>query len=246
MNSIFIGTHINDEFSGYYGELKRRDFTLLDSVLTKITLGENMSSDAVFYLSNLKNQVANIWMKIYKEKNTGYLKNLDLEPILKSIENVLESYNKYDKDVPQMGFLLNFIMLDFEYSKEEDYNRISYFDRINPESEIYEGIETSIEHEVIPSYIIDGDLISALDEWETLEGPLLLSEAYYSEDDEEDALMTEINFWSDSNYLCNYDWVEYPWTACIFRALRNNTIKSIYKNDDILGSRYWKKRLEIL
>jgi hypothetical protein len=240
MIPIFIGSHINDEFSGYYGELKKHDFTILDNILKKVTLGKGISEDAVFYLSNLKNMTANIWMEIYKEKNNGNLKNLDLVPILKNVETVLESYNKYDKDVPHMGFLLNFIMLDFEYSKEEDYNSISYFEMINYESDIYE-----VENTLIPTYIIDGDLIAALSEWESLEGPRLLREASFSEGDEV-ALMTEIDFWSDDNYLCDDDYVDYPWTACIFRALRNNTIKSIYKKCDILGSRYWKKRMEIL
>lgn len=249
---VFIGyKDENDEPHGFYGILEKKEYGLLKSISEKFNSPGILSTDELQALSDVKDILAKAQIKLYDiGRDLSESNKQKMEKISKVLGETLESFDVYRQDAPQLDFLLSFCIIDSHYVElDEDTdnyesNNLLY---VSPDFiDDDELITTIFESNVLSDasqLIVSEDMMNVISEWIDLDGRRYLIEASMTEDDEY-LIEEEIEWWRD-----NMSWFEYihdfDLTLMLYRALRNNVLKSMRTGKLVLSHKDWSKRIEI-
>ena len=151
-------------------------------------------------------------------------------------------------EAPQLDFILSFCIIDAEYCEYSDENEYESknFHYVNPDTP---GILESFEAGLIEYIAVSYGLVGSILEWIEFDGRRIFSGAQLSDTEAEwklegGAIDVEIDWWRDN--IAYFEDCGYDFTTMLFRAIRNNILKSKRRGESILSSEDWSKRIEIL
>jgi len=252
--SVYVFLSYKDEDDGYHGflgSLEAEEYTILNRLSERCTSPGILSTDELMTLSDIKDLLAKTQIKLYEvEKELTEEASQKLEKVRNSLGMTLESFDAYREEAPQLDLLLSFCIIDAGYSEigETGEYESKNFIVLNPEEGVIPGLDELIQSGDITHIAVSYELMSFIDEWIDLDGRRILSEAQIAEDEvgweiKRDSIGTEFEWW---RHNIAYDDCEYDFTAMLFRAIRNNVLKSKRTGDAVLSSEEWSKRIEVL
>lgn len=106
-------------------------------------------------------------------------------------------------------------------------------------------LQESIDYGAVEFIDVSEDFVDTISEWTILDGRRILNEAALAIGDDEDVMETEITWWND-NVAFFEEKPDFILTTMLFRAVRNNVLKSRRTRKPALAARDWSKRIEIL
>lgn len=238
----------NDEYHGFLGSVKKEEYRLLNRLSKNCTSPDILSIDELKGLSDIKDLLARAQIRLYEsEKELSEDKKQKLDTVKKALGEALESFDVYRKDAAQLDILLSFCVVDAQYSelneKSGEYESKNFQD-VDTSEEDVPLLYESIEADYVKHIAISEDFVGVISDWIMLDGGRILNEAVISEDDEE-ALESEIEWWSD-NIDVFEDATSFNLTTMLFRALRNNVLKSERTGELVLSHKDWSERIEVL
>jgi len=247
---VLIGyTDENDEYYGFLGSLKVPEYVLLKKLSEKCKSSSILSIDELETLSDIKNLIAKTQIKLFDyEKDLSNSRKRKLEKVNQAIGNLLKSFDVFRDEAPQLDFILSFCIIDAEYCEYSDENEYESknFHYVNPDTP---GIWESFEAGLIEYMAVSHELFGAIYEWIELDGRRIFDEAQNADTEaewkrERGAIDVEIDWWRDN--IAYFEDCEYEFTTMLFRAIRNNILKSKRRGESVLSERDWSKRIEIL
>lgn len=246
--AVLIGYQDEDgDYHGFLGSLEAEEYRLLKRLSKRCTRPGILSIDELKALSDAKDLLAKAQIQLYdyEKQLLSEVSKKKLERLSKVLGMALESFDVYRKDAPQLDFLLSFCIIDMNSSEinEETGEKSENFQLVNEEA--VPGLKEPIEDGAFKYIAVPRDFVDAFREWDELDGRRLLNEASSAMGDDEDIMQTEIEWWRD-----NIDYFEdesgLDLTTMLFRAMRNNVLKSKRTGEPVLAARDWSKRIEVL
>lgn len=237
----------DDNYHGFFGSLEAEEYRLLKRLSKRCTRPGILSIDELKALSDAKDLLAKAQIQLYdyEKQLLSEVSKKKLERLSKVLGMALESFDVYRKDAPQLDFLLSFCIIDMNSSEinEETGEKSENFQLVNEEA--VPGLKEPIEDGAFKYIAVPRDFVDAFWGWDELDGRRLLNEASSAMGDDEDIMQTEIEWWRD-----NIDYFEdesgLDLTTMLFRAMRNNVLKSKRTGEPVLAARDWSKRIEVL
>ena len=233
------------EYIGFRGSLRASDYRLLNALAKKCTSPKILSLEQLNALSNTKDLIAKAQIRIYEAESILGGKK-EYSEIHNAVGKALESFDAYRKDAPQLDFLLSFLIADLDNSHfdEEKREQSENFKDINATGENATVLSELIDQGVIKQILVPEDFVAAIAEWNELEGRTILDEASDATGDDEGVLETEIYWWRD-NIAFYEEEPDLELTTMLFRAVRNNVLKTMRTKEPVLASGDWQKLIEV-
>jgi len=242
---VFIGYEDdNGEIYGYSLELITSQYNLLKKIAEKLSSEAIFEIDEIEALSMLKDKLVQVLMRIW-ELEGSYDALGGLSKLEENIEDSLDSFRFYYNRIPQMEFLLNFCLVDHENAEYNDDGKLvyEYCKQIYPSDEEYQYYALPVEEDVFHRIKVPPYIINTIDEWISLEGRQELIDIMSADQDNEITKYELLKWWQENIFY--FTETEYKLTAILFRALRNNLVKSKLKDKPILTT-IEKEQLEYL
>jgi hypothetical protein len=239
---VFIGTQDDDgNYQGYLGTLETIEYTLLTTLITQCARHDVLSIDDLKRLSDIKDLLAQAQITLYDIENTlPETRKTQWATVNNALGETLDTFDQYRPDAPQLAFLLTFCILDAGYT-EDNEPRFQYMDTTEEDPAI---LDVSIEHGAIEYIEISDEFMNVIADWLALDGREIIELPMIVGDDW-DSVDVEIAWWRDNMRRLEAD-TEFNLTTLLFRAVRNNVLKSKRLRDHVLSHHDWPDRMEIL
>lgn len=235
------------EYHGFEGSVDEAEYRLLRRLARRCVSPSILSIDELKALSDAKDLIAKAQIQLYDSERQllSEASKKKLEKLSKVLGMALESFDIYRKDAPQLDFLLSFCIIDMNSSEinQETGEKSENFQYVG--EDVVPGLKEPIESGAFKYIAVSKDFVDAIWEWDELDGRRLLDEASLATGDDEEVMETEIEWWRD-NMGYFEDEPGLNLTTMLFRAVRNNVLKSKRTGKPVLAAGDWPRRIEVL